>query len=376
MKLGNQSNRAHAVLFLILFGIVGAFFLAKLGIPALEGLVSFQFYADSGTYHKLANGEFGELGSISEMITLSANYLGPLLILKLAQQNYYAVLCLNILIFWISVELLLRAVNASRDILYVVLLANPVTVSSLLAVNKEIISLLALALLIYGLAKKQWPTLIVAMAFGLLVRWQFLVFELIVIFAYSRWNIFSNRRRIFIALLLLAASIAIWQMNALIASVRGFDLVLQKYEGSGFFIQLVEAQKHGFYWLAFIPKAMHLLFGLGLRVDRLFDPTNLYNDVWQLLHSSALLILFCALLVRRQMRMQSDLAYVSIIYLVVFAVTPIYVPRYFYPVYILWAVLLASDGVAGLLPTRKPVLTLFKRKGEDVSVPCKSEGAL
>jgi hypothetical protein len=265
-----------------------------------------------------------------------------MLILILTQKNYYAVLCLNLALFWISVELLARIVHGSRAVLYVLLLANPITISSLLAVNKEIFSMLALVLLLYGLVRGKWVVLVFTLICALLVRWQFAVFCVLAMAVYAGFRMPRERRFLTTTILLIAASIAIWKLDVLLGGVRDFNLARQKYDGSGLYEYFVDMQRRGFYWLVFVPKAMHLLFGLGLRMDRLFDPVSLYNDVWQLLHSTALLTVFCTLIVTRRFNIRSDLVYLSILYLVVFVLTPIYVPRYFYPVYVLWVALLAS----------------------------------
>jgi hypothetical protein len=102
-------------------------------------------------------------------------------------------------------------------------------------------------------------------------------------------------------------------------------------------------------------KALHLLFGLGLRFDRLFAPVDIYNDVWQLLHSTATLAVFLLLCLSRRVSLRNDLIYISVIYIVVFSISPIYSPRYFYPVYVLWA--------AVLLSSPHPVRILHNGKG-------------
>lgn len=360
MKLSDISPRLWSVLFLGVVGLLGGVFLHTIGIAALNETYSFQFFADSATYHKLARGDLGEHHSLLELITFSANYLGPFLVLELARQDYYVILCINLVIFWISAELILSiSKNASRSTLYILLFANPITVSSLLAVNKEILSFLAMAVLLFGLAKRKWWVLVLAVIFCLLVRWQFVLFGLMAIFVYSKANPLHERRFFLIALALILASLIIWKLDFLMSGVRHFNLADQKYGGSGLYEKLVDVQKHGFYWLVFIPKAIHLLFGLGLRIDRLFDPTNLYNDVWQLLHSTALLFVFCLLVARRQWQLRSDLIYVSLLYLTVFVLTPIYVPRYFYPIYILWVAVLS-------MPESGP---LFRGAGERLGWP-------
>jgi hypothetical protein len=63
------------------------------------------------------------------------------------------------------------------------------------------------------------------------------------------------------------------------------------------------------------------------------------------LHSLAMLFVFVLLLINRRLKIRSDLLFISLLYLLVFAATPIYVPRYFYPIYVMWAVCLAVPSV-------------------------------
>ena len=331
--------------------VLGALFLLLVGDAALAGTSNLQFFADSGTYMRVAAGGFGDIHSLRAIIGFSANYLGPLLILKLAQQNVYAVLLINVAIYGISVHLLARATNADDIGLHMLLLANPVTLSSLLAVNKEIISLLTIAVLLSGLHRRHWPSLLCAIVLGMLVRWQFAIFCILTCVIFSRLNFLKHRRLAVLAILLAFASLAIWLLNPFIASVRGFNLELQGYHGSGLFDRMIAAQQNGLYWLIFVPKALHLMFGLGLRLDRLFNPSNLYNDVWQLLYSTTMIGIVGALAVRRQIRLRHDLVFITVIYLIVFVLTPIYVPRYLYPVYVmLCALLTSSEQQAGVKP--------------------------
>ena len=79
---------------------------------------------------------------------------------------------------------------------------------------------------------------------------------------------------------------------------------------------------------------------------------NIYNHVFQLLHSLALIILFALLAANRKLGMTNVLVYVAGIYLIFFGITPIYAPRYFYPVYVLGAVVLLS---ARVLPARRSI---------------------
>jgi hypothetical protein len=64
--------------------------------------------------------------------------------------------------------------------------------------------------------------------------------------------------------------------------------------------------------------------------------------VWQLLHSTTTLVAFVLLWRQRRTTALNDLYYISLIYVAIFALSPIYSPRYFYAVFVVWAATLAS----------------------------------
>ena len=333
---------ARRLALLLALWAVGSIFLYCVGDAALTGTANFQFFADSGTYMRLANGALGEVDSLRTLVGFSMNFLGPLAILRLAGENVYLVLLINIALYGIATTFLIRATQADEWTLHLLLLANPITLSSLLSVNKEIISLLCVSLVVFGLMCRSWKALALSVIVGLLTRWQFAVFCLLVIILFSPLNRLQRRRWLTVLCLLALASLAIWLLNPVVSKVRSFHLDTQGYQGSGLFESLVNAQTRGLYWAVFVPKALHLMFGLGLRLDRLFDPTNLYNDVWQLLHSTAMLAVTGMLVLRRRLLLRYDLVFIGMLYLLVFVLTPIYVPRYLYPVYVLLAMMFST----------------------------------
>jgi hypothetical protein len=353
MSIGKtQRARTLATALLVLaLTFFGCIFLYLIGIDALEGRSDFLFFADSETYHSAARGDLSGIDALSDSIAVSANYLGPLVLLRLAGQNYYAVLFINCCLFFLSAVSIARSLRIDPLRFSLLLLANPLTVSSLLSVNKEIISLVFLALLLRALARRAWLPLLAATLIALLVRWQLVVFVVTLCVLALPLNPVRRWRGITLAALLLALSVLYMALASVFEPIRAvLDISAANYEGSGLMELLQGWQDAGLYWLAFPIKAGHLLFGMGLHFERLLAPTDIYNDVWQLLHSTMTLALFIALLKTRRLSFSNDLVFISIIYMAVFALTPVYAPRYFLPVYFLWA--------AALTPSFKPVALL------------------
>jgi hypothetical protein len=332
-------------LLLALITLLGFAFLFLIGIDALEGRSSFQFFADSDTYHAAATGGLPSVEGIAGAVTITGNFLGPLLILWAAGENYYAVLVLNALIMYVSLYLIAKAMRLDAFGLLVILLLNPMTVSSLLSVNKEILALFFIALLIRAYVTRSAFTVLLALIVSVLARWQLTVFLVLLLILTNAWNPLRNYRLATVLVLLAALSAIYVVLAPILEPVQiNFESAAMDYEGSGLFEWLVAMQNRGYYWLIFPLKAIHLLFISGLRFDRLLKPEQIYNDVWQLLHSTATLILCVVLWRARRLRLSNDLVFFSVVYVAVFATTPIYAARYFYAVYVLWAIALVAGS--------------------------------
>ncbi len=352
----HRSRRSLALAVLSVLALLGLLFLAVAGIDALEGRNELQFFADSPTYHEVARGDLLHIDGIADMVGVAGNFLGPWLLIRLAGDSYYLVLILNAVLMGLSIASLSHSLQIDAVRLLGWLFLNPITLSSLLAVNKEVISLVVIALLVRALVRRSPTTLLLAIIVSVLVRWQMTAVLVIASLMLApihrrtlRWGA--------LALLLGLLSTAYVLLAVVLEPIRAnFEFAAADYEGSGFYEWLVGLQDAGWYWLIFPIKAAHLLFGMGLRFDRLLAPTNIYNDIWQLLHSTSLLVLFVVLWRGKRLQLDNDLFYASLIYLAVFALTPIYTPRYFYPVYVLWALVacMPAGRETRLWPQRPP----------------------
>ena len=338
-----RRDKGRVALLVAALAVLGGVFLHWVGIDALEGRNTFEFFADSVTYHAAAQGDLLGVEGVNDLIGVTGNYLGPLLLLRIAGENYYVILIINAVLLYGSLVSISKSVRCDSLRLAIVLLVNPLTISSLLSVNKEILSLVFVALLLRAYSSRSLRSWAAVALLSLLVRWQLTAFLIVFSLFASPANPFRRDRLKTIVLLLVGLSVLYLQLSAVFEPIRStFELSASEYEGSGFYEWLQGWQERGAYAIVFPLKAMHLLFGLGLRFDRLFAPVNFYNDVWQLLHSTMTLVVFVALLTRKRFNLDNDLVYISVFYIAVFALSPIYSPRYFYPVYVLWAAALVT----------------------------------
>ena len=300
-------NRAW--IFFIIYIVISFFFFLWVALPVLKEELDFQFYADSKTYEKIALND-----SESNLVQVGLNALGPVSILKLlGPQSYFLIYLFNISLFIASLYYISRNPALNKKLFFLLVMASPISFTSLFSVNKEIISLLCLALLIFFKDKLNIWKIGLLLIISYLIRWQFTLFILVFLLIDSPVNCFREKRRFSFLLMLISISVKI----------------------------LMDIQQQYGYFIAFIPKTLHLLVGMSSRYKFIFDFTDVYNNFilyWQ--GPLNALLLFWAFN-KKMFNFDNDIFYMLLIYCVIFAITPIYAIRYFYPVYILLAYLVS-----------------------------------
>lgn len=336
---------------MLVLTLVGLVFLSSIGIPALNGENAFHFFADSTTY--IATYEGRDLRFDGNLIGVSNNYLGPITVLTLVGGNNYLVMVFNVIVFTLSVIAITRLLRVSALTAGVLLLISPLTVSTLLSVNKEIFAFPFLACALYSYSRRSLTYFCLAILFAMLTRWQLVMFYVIALAALRIHG--RNRRWLVIVSLLVMASVAYVAASTFLAPVieaARYSIETYAGGGSGLFEAMLSLQDHGLYFLAFPIKALHLLFGLGLKLDSILNPVEVYNDLFVGGYCLVMLFVAVCLAVRREVTMCSDLFYMSVVFLVIFCATPIFAPRYLYLVYVLWVLMLA--GAKWALPRSRP----------------------
>ena len=333
--------------WMLLFAAFGMFFLLVIGAAALRDQDIFQFYADSITYLNIYDGDLEIAGG--SVIGVANNYLGPMVILGLAHGNVYVVALLNILIFTWSVAAISRVLKLDAPKLAGLLMLSPLTMSSLLSVNKELFFFPFLAFALIAHARRSVVFVLLALAVSMLFRWQLLMYYVLLLGMLKAPRLVRNRGVLVLLLLAAISAIYVIALDLIEPVLSVAEASISDFEGgSGLFEKTLDLQKQGLYFLIFPVRAVHLLFGMGLRFGSILAPTDIYNDVFVSLHCLASLVLLVVVVRQKRLSLRADLIFAGMVFLVLFCISPIFAPRYLYPVYVVLA--LTAVGAPASLP--------------------------
>jgi hypothetical protein len=341
MKYNNGVTINKTDIKMYFYLIIAFLFLITFGIRAIKGDIDFEFYADSETYIEFVN----EKQSFSNIILLNPNMLGPTLILKLFNNSFISVFFLNVIIVLFFYFTFSKKYNIDRRYLFLYFLLSSIFFSSVISINKEIISLLSIAFFFRYYKTNSFSMLLLSIFISLLVRWQMTLFIVSLVFMLSTWNPLRKYKLVLLSLFLLTISI-VYYIN--IASFESFNLIAElgqesSVEGSGLFNIVLNLQNSGLfgYFLAFIPKFLFLFIGVLARYYKLLDTTDFYNNVVVFLQSIANLMVLIKI-IKLKIGLDNIFLFSAIVYCIIFALSPIFAPRYFFPAYILLSLAVAS----------------------------------
>jgi hypothetical protein len=330
-------------LYIAIYFFFAFLFLLFIGIDAVEGKIDFEFYADSETY--LENVQTND--SISDLLEKNPNLLGPSLILKLFNSSYFLVFLLHYLIVFYFVNSLYKLYAIKIKMLFLFLLISPIFFSSVLTINKEIISVLVITFLINYFKNRSIFLLIFAILVSFLVRWQMALFVSSAIIILNNINFLKRNKIVTLTFFLIGVSI-IYSLNQ--SSFENINRIAEigqegSTEGSGFFSVLIEIQNSGpfGYFIVFLPKTLFLLLGSIARYYNFFDFTNLYNNVF-VFSQSVVNAIIIFMLIKNRVSMNNIFLFLGITYCIIFSLSPIFSPRYFFPAYIYFVLALSSTS--------------------------------
>jgi len=334
--------------FVIFVYIVLAFlFWYSIGLPVMRGEIDFKFYSDSKTYEWLALSTH----DVTSLIRVSGNQVGPVLITKyVGPLNYTGMFILQLLVFLVAIRMMLKDLDVRKSSFLILLFINPVTFSSLFAINKEVFSFLTIACTIRFIERGKYKWMFYALILSLIVRWQLSLFLIVIMLTFSPINFLYKRKWLYFVLFLIGISallhitrdtllgdvFAVYEANILKNSAKG---------STGLFDKIMIIQDKFGYIVAFVPKLLHLLIGMTTRISHVFnpDPVEMYNDVVLYWMGPINMFLLFTIFRKHLFTLKEPYIFIALIYACIFAITPIYNIRYFYPVGIFLTIVICKN---------------------------------
>lgn len=341
----SQLNILFAFAILLAYLIVASALFFMYGLPSLEGEIPQQMYSDSITYERAAEADSeAEL----ELFSISGNYMGPVLVLRIFDSNRVLIHLFNLSILLLSGLIAFRYLNINRVVFLIALLSSPLLLFSTFGVNKEIFLLpVSICLLIY-LQNRSFGWLFASLLLAFFVRWQVVIFVLLVMMIVGNMSPFQQRRGwaliVFLAAMTVAYPILSTDVLQTIDQISkdGAEAELDR-NSSGVFAMMQEIQRSYGYFIVVIPKTIHLLIGLLGR----FSIESIELDFWNsfVIMSKCVhnLILIVVVLFCRKFSLSDNYFFLICLFAAMFAITPIYAPRYLFPISIWLALWVASN---------------------------------
>jgi len=321
---------------LFAYTLFAMLFFAVYGNDMLDEIIDLRFFSDSTVYES----EYYELSSLSvlDLFFHNPNYFGPEVILRILSGDREMVLLLNIFLFFIAFYFFYKLPDINKGLLTFFVLINPITFSSLLSINKEILVLLASSLICYSIEKRRLIYFFWAQVISILVRWQFLVYFIIVfVFRFINKK-FGTSFLLMNFILLITLSISGGLIILFFPTVFEIGMTGDaEWGGSGLWGILLTLQSHGLYIISAPIKIFHSIFGILFYIPNLFNPKSFYNDVVVILHSLCFLILFCYFLYIKN-KIYDEQFFLIVTFCIFFGLSPIYAPRYYYFAYLILSI--------------------------------------
>jgi hypothetical protein len=357
MEFLNSNSRKDLLAADYLFYLyltIAFIFLILIGIPAINRDIDFAFYADSGTYLDFARSNL----KINEIFILWPNMFGPIFLLRLVNLNHYLIFFLQVLIALYFYRTFVSFFSIHRIKFFFFLAISSIFFTSIILINKEIYALLSISFLFRYYSTRKSVYFISALLVAIFVRWQMILFVTTMLFLIS-YKPFLRRPYYYLSILLLLISVVYFVNYSLFSQINEI-LILAKEdgtdEGGGSFFTLVAIQNSNpfGYALVLIPKFLHFFLALITRYYNVFELSNLHNNVILFLqvlgHWILILVLIKKILVKK-FDFKNIFFLTAVVYIIIFGLSPIYAPRYFFPAYIL--IVLAVTSPIDLASSKK-----------------------
>lgn len=326
------------LIFCFYFCIV-LFFYVLISAPYLNGeYAELHASADSITYIEIAK-YYRDFDDV-ELVTLTGNFIGPVLLLRLANYSNDLIVLLNLLTFVLLYLVICKNFDVNQDLLLILLCCNPMVFISLTSINKEIIGLCGFAFAACYFKTKRISYLLLCVIISVMARWHQLL--TIVIFLFIKRlgknnSFFGKHPGLILFSFLLILSLAYPYISSELFPFFSEGLI-ESFDGSSFGTTLLldNIQNNYLAIISVIIKSFLNLFGNLITLP--FSNIN-FDDIYNLYVVVGSQICFLVVLVRMVYlkRLSLDNEYVEFCcyYIAITSLTPFLQHRYLFPIYII-----------------------------------------
>jgi hypothetical protein len=312
----------------------------KVVIPSFErGNTSETFAVDSTVYtyfaDSLREGRYDPW--VISSLAIFPNTLWAPVLIALILNSALLIMLLNYTLFVVSVLLYKRSYSISPSVFVLLLLLNPTTTTSILCVNKEILDFFSLSLFLYSRKEHRYILLLCALGIAFLNRYEISVVMLVYAIAESRLNPWREKR-----IVTLLSLIGLLNFVMPLWGARTLSHRFEEAQSAGLVKVLDLMQMHYLYALAVFPKIAEDMYGFLTNLSVWADPSSWLFIMF--FNNLATAVLTVIIVKKRQLTLRNDFIYFAALGAVVVAQAQIVQPRYFYFVYVLLCLQVASQN--------------------------------
>lgn len=330
--------------FLIVVGILSTGLFFETVAPVADFPFQPSVQADSGTYWEISGVKSGAIfnehtNSESGAEKLN-NSLGPVVQAKLFRTDF-GVMLSNVALFFFALWIVGTMREFDRAMFTLLLLINPMLVSAIITLNKEIFALVGLIIFVRYMTAKRYRglLLLLALLISFAAHWQQSITMLFLACIDSRISPFRHKPRAGIVILVLTFTVG-YTIVFHLAPILIAGLLAQAQAGRTIVI-LDNIQGTFGFPLVVVPKILLNVMG------RFSTPWYFLNEYWhaefwnwfdqiflQIQELLTTLLLF-GLFFTGRLKLRHAPVYLLACYLILTAVNPMVQPRYEYPAYVL-----------------------------------------
>jgi hypothetical protein len=272
------------------------------------------------------------------LLSFGGNFLGPVLIAKLIP-SLAGIAILNLTFFGICLWTADTLPGVKTGWFFWLMILNPLTTPSLLTLNKEILSILAVVLFLKYVSAdiRSKRLLAVVIVTAILARWEQALVTILFLLLEHRKSPLRGRRWLCLSIMIISITIIYpFLVNTTLVNMAS---LLSVNENGALMPRLNEVQAHYGFPLIVLAKILLNLWGEVLRPNYFWtaylkvDFTDIQNSIAIPLDCVATFFVSVAALVSRKLNIRKDSVYWIAIYSVATAATPLFQPRYQYAVY-------------------------------------------